>query len=129
MNCDIPYFRAAAILVAVVFSPIAQAATFNSTDNGWYLSNGFHDPSNTNIFAGSYDSHRNFFTFDLSSAAGQTVTSAQLNILSQGVMSAGSQTYEVFDYTGSISSLINGLCGENRSFFKVQIALTKRPSG
>jgi hypothetical protein len=58
---------------------------------------------------------RNWFTFDLSGAAGQTVISAQLVIPAQGnyLTDAGifNLTYVVNDYVGSIAALVGGTAG------------------
>jgi hypothetical protein len=94
----------------------AEAVSFNSIDNGWYRSDGLHTPTNTNIIVGDGASQfRNWFAFDLSAAAGQTVTSAQLVIPANGnyLTNAGnfSLTYVVNDYVGSIAALIAGIGG------------------
>ena len=66
--------------VSVMLSS-AQAATFDSTDNGWYREVIFdHGPANTNIYTGDNIGRefRSFLTFDLTSAAGMTVISGTL---------------------------------------------------
>jgi hypothetical protein len=95
----------------------AEAVSFNSTDNGWYNDLGSHTPTNTSIIAGGIapNTFRNWFSFDLSTAAGQTVISAQLVIPAQGSYLTGgsttSLTYDVNDYTGSIAALTGGTAG------------------
>lgn len=102
-------------IVGAVIPLSAEAATFNSYDNGWYRSDGYHDPTNDNIYTGltfSFGFHT-FFAFDLSGAAGQTAVSAQLVIPANGYYysSSGGSTYEVFDYIGSIPNLLDGTAG------------------
>jgi hypothetical protein len=109
-NCTLAVALSIGIVSAVApFS--AQATTFNSYDNGWYNSTGFHLPSNTRIYVS--DSYRNFFAFDLSGAAGQTATSGQLIIPSNGdfFYASSPSTYDVFDYVGSISALLDASAG------------------
>jgi hypothetical protein len=106
------------ILVAATTLTIvgrAEAVSFNSIDNGQYSNAGSHTTTNTNIIAGGTSAFRNWFTFDLSAAAGETVTSAQLVIPANGnyLTSTGnfSLTYVVNDYVGSIAALTGGTAG------------------
>jgi hypothetical protein len=108
------FLIAAVILSASVGS--ASAVTINSTDQGWYDSNGIHDPANTSIFAGSSGTLElhNFFTFDLSSAAGQSATAGSLTIFGSNgtlVNNEPQETFQTFGYTGSIASLVAGTGG------------------
>lgn len=91
----------------------ARGEIFNSTDQGWYhlgseqLSNG-HLSTNDNFI--TYGNYNNFFTFNLASSAGMTITSAVLRINNVGTYSTGDaqEIYRLFDYAGSISDLVAG---------------------
>ena len=102
--------------VSVMLSS-AQAATFDSTDNGWYREVIFdHGPANTNIYTGDNIGRefRSFLTFDLTSAAGMTVISGTLTLFSgNGIFASPDpqETYRIFDYTGSIPDLVAGTGG------------------
>ena len=108
---------AAALVVGAVLATsvsTAWAATFNSTDNGHYGSDGAHGTTNTNIITGSLDPHRNFATFDLTSSAGLTAISATLTYFADnGDYQTGdsTETFETFDYVGDISALVGGSAG------------------
>ena len=87
----------------------ALAVTINSTDEGWYRNDGVHFPTNTNIidgFIGNFQQHHNFFTFNLASLAGQSVTAVSLTIFADNgfyVSADPQETFQTFDYTGSIA--------------------------
>ena len=116
------YFGAAKIFVSVglalfcgLLSPAsANAAIFtvNSFDNGSYAFNGLHSPSNTNIFVGN--AGNNWLAFNVSPAAGATITGATLRFFGGNgnyVSPDVSETYGLFDYLGNINSLLNGTGG------------------
>jgi hypothetical protein len=92
----------------------AQAAIINTTERGWYNSDGAHSPANDNYFTGSFafgNELRSFFVFDLSSVSG-TITAAQLQLYNP-VYSSDNQneTLNLFDVTTSITSLTDGTGG------------------
>jgi hypothetical protein len=100
----------------------AQAAslTIDATDRGWYRSDGFHQPAETNYFVGEGQSpgiFRNFFVFDLSGVS-DTITAAELQLqipVTQFGTSFqspdGIETYALFDFVGSIPDLVAGVDG------------------
>lgn len=113
-------FARIALLIGAL-APVAASAVPNyditASDRGWYRQDGDHTTSNQNIitgYNGNSFSYRNWAFFDLSAAAGQTVTSANL-IFAAGNGEARSndanETYTVFDYTGSLTTLLNGTAG------------------
>lgn len=89
----------------------ANAATVLSFDSGWYQNSGFTAGVN-NINVGSSNLngavYNNWLAFNLGSLAGQTITSATLTFFGgNGVnTSSTSETLGLFDYTGSIASLL-----------------------
>jgi hypothetical protein len=94
----------------------ADAAAINAFDNGWYSDNGNTDASiGQNIIVGrNIGLFNNYFAFNLSSLAGMSVTSATLTTFADnGFYSSvdASETYGLFDYTGSINNLLNGTGG------------------
>lgn len=104
-----------ALLVSVISIAPSWASVIGAVDIGHYSDDGSHDPSSQFIFTGfdDPDFYNNFFVFDLSSAAGQTVSSATLTITPPGSWFSSDlqETYEVFDFTGSISDLVAGSGG------------------
>ena len=102
-------FSALFALAAIIFPTTVWAVTFNDNDHGWYNSSGGHDTTNDNILTG-LNLYHNFFVFDLSAAAGKTVTSAKLIIPGRygNYISPTNETYAVFDYSGSIADLVAG---------------------
>lgn len=93
----------------------AQAVSLDAIDRGWYRDSGSHDPSNDNYAAGDVDFARfnNFFVFDLT-AVSDPATTATLRLWngSFGYRSPDpSETYEVFDVTTSIATLVDGTGG------------------
>ncbi len=103
-----------ALIVAGMAAPSAAAPiTLTATDGGWYNALGFHDPTNPNYIAGqnSLLEFRDFFTFNLSSLAGMTVTSATLALTnpSSGYSSnSATETYTLFDVSTSAATLVAG---------------------
>lgn len=100
-----------AALIAVFSSGAANAAVIDSFDSGWYQNSGFTAGVN-NINVGSSNLsgavYNNWLAFDLASLSGQTITSATLTFYGgNGVnTSATDETLGLFDYTGSIDSLL-----------------------
>lgn len=83
----------------------AHAAIINSTEQGYYESNGGLTTTRYTVDGDL----RHFFTFDLSSIAGQTVIGGVLTILpgNDGIYGTTDleETYYVFDYTLDIADL------------------------
>jgi hypothetical protein len=103
----------AIVALSMVDASVAQADTINiiNTDSGWYDSTGFHDPSIQNYVSGDIGDHfRNFFTFNLAAAAGETITSAQLRLYTWDITSAG--TYTSYDVATPVSTLTAGGSGQ-----------------
>lgn len=107
------------LLTALLVSPLLSAQTVNidATDHGWYSSAGAHTPTNVNYFAGDTLSGRdfhNFFVFDLSGVTRQiTAAKLALTLPSSGGYNSQdpSETFELHDFTGSISNLVAGAGG------------------
>jgi hypothetical protein len=85
-------------------------------DQGWYFEGGQHTPSNPNYIVGKCDTgcslkgeYRNWFAFDISNLSGP-VSSASLTLFSYSV-TLSSGNYYLNDYTGSVTSLIDGTGG------------------
>ena len=108
--------KAAATLgCAVLFSAIAggaaNAAVIQTFDSGWYQNSGFTAGVN-NINVGSSNLsgaiYHNWLAFNLAGLAGENVTGATLTFYGgNGVnTSSTSETLGLFDYTGSINSLL-----------------------
>src|ERR1700754_2855839 len=106
-----------AVALLSVAAAKASTLTINSFDNGWYQSDGTHTPINTNIIVGRDNpnlSYNNWFAFDLQALAGTTVISATLTTCSgngQYNSPDPSETWGLFDYTSSISALLDGTGG------------------
>ncbi|HUE89355.1 MAG TPA: hypothetical protein VMO26_25020 [Vicinamibacterales bacterium] len=102
--------------VELVDATVARANTIaiSNTDSGWYDGDsGSHAPSNTSYFSGndSFGNHyRNFFTFDLAAVAGETITSAQLQLFTYDISSFG--TYTTYEVTTPVSTLTAGGSGQ-----------------
>ena len=107
---------AAAASFAVLFSVIggrtANATPVQNFDSGWYTNSGF-TAGVTNINAGSSNLsgaiYHNWLAFNLAGLTSQNITSATLTFFGgNGVnTSATSETLGLFDYTGSINTLIS----------------------
>lgn len=102
----------------------SAATTISASDNGWYDNTGFHQSPNTTVIAGECNTcdidgtdvlyFNNFFMFDLGALAGQTVVSATLTLFGGNGWYGSddpSETLGLFDYTGSIDSLLDGTAG------------------
>ena len=102
----------AALCVANATVATAATITITNSDSGWYDTVGFHIPGNINYFSGDDGPTRhlrNFFVFDLSVAAGETITSAQLQLFTHDII--GSGLYTNYDVTTSVATLVAGTGG------------------
>ena len=111
-----------AVVLTFVASVPAYGATIvlSAVDTGWYNNSGFHDPTNPNYIVGegvgvpTPPLFRDFFIFDLSSLAGQTVLSARLVLYNpnDGYFSTNTtETFALFDVTTDIAVLQAGGAG------------------
>ena len=102
---------AAAAAMLCVMGGAANAAVIQSFDSGWYTNSGFTAGVN-NINVGSSNLsgavYNNWLAFNLSGLSGQTITGATLTFKGgNGINSSQtSETLGLFDYTGSINSLL-----------------------
>lgn len=102
---------ACAVLFSVVGGGAANAAQIQTFDSGWYQNSGFTAGVN-NINVGSSNLsgaiYHNWLAFNLAGLATETVTGATLTFYGgNGVnTSSTSETLGLFDYTGSINSLL-----------------------
>ncbi|WLQ12925.1 hypothetical protein O5O45_24670 [Hahella aquimaris] len=109
------YAALCSLLLTAFLSSAAQATpvVLNAYDSGWYKSNGYHSPSNTNYYAGK--KHNNFFAFDMSDVEG-SIVSATLSIFNpcNGYESNDySEWFALFDVNTDISTLLSGFGGVN----------------
>jgi hypothetical protein len=100
-----------AVLFLVVGGGAASATPIQSFDSGWYQNSGFTAGVN-NINVGSSNLsgaiYHNWLAFNIAGLAGQTVTGATLTFYGGNGVNTSSTTESLglFDYTGSINSLI-----------------------
>jgi hypothetical protein len=88
-----------------------NATAITLTDSGWYTSIGENQPTNTNyIISTDYygRAFNDFFVIDLSGVSGP-ITSATLTV--NAFFANSSQLVTFYDYTGSVSSLLDGTGG------------------
>ena len=100
-----------ALLMALSATGVSAATTVSS-DNGWYDIDGVHTPSNTNTYTGELGRLLNsFYAFDLTGMA--TASAITISFFANGsfVTDTGSETVGLYDYTGSMNSLLNGTGG------------------
>ena len=107
--------KAAAMSCAVLFSvmggSVANAVPIQSFDSGWYQNSGFTAGVN-NINVGSSNLsgaiYHNWLAFNIAGLAAQNIVSATLTFYGgNGInTSSTSETLGLFDYVGSINSLI-----------------------
>lgn len=108
-------FKCALFAVGLSFTGAASAQqTINSSDNGWYLDNGVHGPTNTNTYSGEFQSqlYRGFWQFDLTGLV--PASSISITFLGNNgtfETDTGSETIALFDFTGSVATLLNGTGG------------------
>ncbi len=97
-------------LLIWVGSVNATVIEVSNSDSGWYDSTGRHISINGNYIAGNLSgrTYHNFFVFDISGVS-DTVTSATLKLFTHKV--TASATYNLFDVTTPISSLVTGGLG------------------
>jgi hypothetical protein len=99
----------------------ASAATifFDATDSGWYRSSdGFHEPTNENFFAGAdanaIAEFRNFFQFDLSSqpvpgnVLSVTLRAQNVPLSNTAASPQGGETYSVFEVLSAPGTVTGG---------------------
>lgn len=85
-------------------------------DSGWYRSDFFHDPGNTNYAAGNCahcalppgNNHNNFFVFDIS-ALSAPVSTLGFKLFTYTALET--LHYSLHDYTGSVDTLRQGTGG------------------
>src|SRR6478609_5012777 len=100
-----------AALCCLIGGGAANAAQIQSFDSGWYTNSGFTAGVN-NINVGSSNLsgaiYHNWLAFNIAGLAGQSVTGATLTFYGgNGVnTSSTSETLGLFDYTGSINSIL-----------------------
>lgn len=108
-------FTVTALCLTSATAARATTIAISNSDSGWYDDTGFHDPTNANYVAGQYVlgndtfTQNDFFTFDLSSLAGQNVVSAKLQLFAYDISSDGN--YRTFNVTTPIASLTAGGSG------------------
>lgn len=100
---------ACALLLGTAMPSFATSIPLAFTDSGWYDSTGVAT-ANQNYSAGEVPplQYHDFFTFDLSSLAGQVITGAALALTSpaSGYNSLdASETYSLFDVSTAIATL------------------------
>lgn len=90
----------------------SQSQFLSGVDNhGWWSDTGPNFDANDNYFLGwTSIAHRSFFTFDISSLAGQTVTSARLELTRFGSASPDpTETIGLFDVSTDAAVLNNNV--------------------
>ncbi len=107
-------------LAASLASTVHAQVTLNALNRGAYDSTGIFGTGGSgtpsgNYLAGLYTGleYRDFFNFDLTSVSG-TILSAQLVINNNNTIQSSpdaSETLGIFDYSGSIASLVGGTGG------------------
>jgi autotransporter-associated beta strand protein len=86
-----------------------SSVVINSADCGWYTSTGSHIGGAPNYFVGSTSGvlYNDYFLFNLPDLSSQLVD-AQLTVNDYGVVSpSGTETYQLYDVTNSITALTN----------------------
>lgn len=105
--------KTALALLMTLSATEACAATTVSSDNGWYDNAGLHTPSNTNTYTGELGNRllNSFYAFDLTGMA--TASAITITFFANGIfeIDTGSETVGLYDYTGSMNSLLNGTGG------------------
>lgn len=112
---------ALALIVIAGLTATASAATrtIYATDAGWYGSDGFHNPTNTNyvvgnaVISGVSKFYRDFFVFDLPDTV-ERIVSAELQLAnpSGGFRSADpSETFTLYAVSTSVATLRAGGSG------------------
>lgn len=105
----LPRLTACTMLIVASSSTIAHAIdlTLKATDEGWWSNNDQTTVGGTNYIVGSVGelNYRNFFTFDLSSVSGQSITSAVLRLQRESAAGSSIIRYGLFDVSTPASSL------------------------
>lgn len=104
------------VLLSGVSLPLSAAAqSIPTSDNGWYSSAGNHTPGNTNTLTGDCCPGTDYNSFYVFSLAGLSpVTSLSITFVGGNglfVTDTGTETIDLFDYTGSVASLVGGTGG------------------
>ena len=106
----------AIITLSLLDATAARGATISITnsDSGWYNEVGDHQADVTNYFSGQnpgFDDlhYRNWFVFDLTAAAGETITGAQLQLYTYQITESG--TYTTYDVATPVPTLTAGGTG------------------
>jgi hypothetical protein len=101
-----------AILLSAIGGTASNAATIDSFDGGWYQNNGLALSNSNSIYVGwnpnTGATYNNWVGFDLTSVAGQNITSATLTFRSGNGTYGGtdaSETLGLFGYGGNINSV------------------------
>lgn len=111
------WFKTAVVALAAVAAPLSATAgtiTLDAFDNGWYQQDGFHTPDNNNTITGmnaNGQEHRSWYAFDIAGAG--KATSISITFRANGLLRSDTffETVGLFDYSGSISDLVNGEAG------------------
>ena len=107
---------ALALIALLPTQPSNAQTAIISTDRGWYREDGFTIAFNTNYEAGIQTASdptprlRSFFVFDLSTFSTGTIAGLTLQAFTSGYVSPDpTETFTLFDYSGSISDLTAGV--------------------
>ncbi|WP_063994291.1 PEPxxWA-CTERM sorting domain-containing protein [Bradyrhizobium sp.] len=101
-----------ASLLAVAGCGVANAATIQSFDSGWYQNSGFTaGVSNINVGSSNLSGaiYNNYLAFNLTGLANQNISSATLTFYGGNGTntSSTSETLGLFDYAGNINALLS----------------------
>ncbi len=115
----LPALTVCTMLVVAGSSAIARAVdqTLTATDQGWWSDRDQTTDGGANYIVGSVGqlNYRNFFTFDLSSVTGRSITSAVLRL--QRAEGAGNPVYGLFDVSTPASVLSQKTNNPNPTIF------------
>jgi hypothetical protein len=102
-------------------STLSTAGTLNpgGYNQGWWSGTYANSAGNTNYFVGVINvtnKLNDFFTFNISGLAGQTVTSADLRVYTYGINSPGNLNYYLYDVSTNAATL-NYTAGTNAAIY------------
>jgi hypothetical protein len=101
-------------------STLSTAGTLNpgGYNQGWWSGTNPNSVGNTNYFVGVYSGNNlnDFFTFNISGLAGQTVTAADLRVYTYTILSSGNLTYSLYDVSTNAATL-NNTVGTNAAIY------------
>lgn len=106
--------NALALSLAASGAAHAATATIQAQDNGFYNSTGVHLPGNANTVTGHQPgplSYRSWYQFDLDGSAAATAISITFYANGSLFTDTGTESIALFDYTGSVASLVAGTGG------------------